>query len=97
MEVYVVMNGGLTPTSSYNEIILITENIKSAETCLETFKNDTIRQMDKGEYEGFKGEYILEFDDNVNHLYTKSDKQVCFSNDEGYYDICWIEKHEVVK
>lgn len=96
MEVYIVMNEGLTPSSSYKDIILVTESLMTAETCLEAFKNDTIRQMDNEEYDGFKGKYTIEFDNEVNHLYTKADKQVCFSNDDGYYDISWIEVHKVV-
>lgn len=94
--VYIVRNECLTPTSSYNEIIMVTESIKEARICLETCKNDTVLQIDKGEHEGFPEDYVLEYDNKVNHLYSRADNQICFSNKEGYYDIYWIEEHELV-
>ena len=46
--VYIVRNECLTLTSSYNEIIMVTESIEDARICLETCKNDTVLQIDKG-------------------------------------------------
>lgn len=93
--VYIVRNECLAPTSRYNDIILVTESLNDAKVCLETSKNDTVHQIDNNNHECFTSDYVLEFDDKVNELFSKADNQICFSNDEGYYDIYWIEKHEL--
>ena len=94
--VYTVMNECLTKTSSYHDIIMITGSIDNAKVCLETCKNDTVLQIDNREHEGFQGKYTIEFDNEVHNLYSKANNQVCFSNEEGFYDIYWIEEHELV-
>lgn len=95
-KVFIVRNECLTPTSSYNDIIMVTESLDNAKVCLDTCKNDTVLCIDNGEHEGFKEDYVVEYDNKVNHLYTKAEYQICFSNKEGYYDIYWIEEHELV-
>lgn len=44
--VYIVRNEGLTPTSSYNEIIMVTESNKDARICLETCKEVRLKLME---------------------------------------------------
>lgn len=94
--VYIVRNECLTPISSYNDIIMVTESLDDAKVCLETSRNDTVLCIDNGEHEGFQEDYVLEYDNKVNPLYSRADNQICFSNKEGYYDIYWIEEHELI-
>ena len=39
---------------------------------------------------------IIEYDSDVKSIYSKSENQICFSNEKGDYDIYWIEEHELV-
>ena len=71
-------------------------SFKNAEICLETCKNDTTLQIDNGEYEIFSKDYDISYDSDVKSTYSRSDNQICFSNEKGDYDIYWIEEHELV-
>ena len=95
-KVYIVRNECSILGSISNDIILVTESFENAETCLETCKNDTTLQIDNGEYEIFSKDYNVEYDGDVESIYSKSENQICFSNEKGDYDIYWIEEHELV-
>ena len=95
-KVYIVRNECLILGSISNDIILVTESFENAEICLETCKNDTTLQIDNGEYEIFSKDYDISYDSDVKSTYSRSNNQICFSNEKGDYDIYWIEEHELV-
>ena len=95
-KVYIVRNECSILNSISNDIILVTESFKNAKICLETCKNDTTLQIDNGGYGIFSKDYDISYDSDVKSTYSKSENQICFSNEKGDYDIYWIEEHELV-
>jgi hypothetical protein len=92
-KVFLVQNTALMITSSYYETIGVFDTIEKAEALIENMKNEIISAIETGHHETFNvGDYSLTFDDNVPLDYSKADKQMCFLDNDGYYDIYWIEE-----
>lgn len=92
-KVFLVQNTALMVTSSYYDTIGVFDTIEKAEALIECMKNEIISAIENGHHDTFNvGDYSITFDDNVPLDYSKSDKQMCFLDNDGYYDIYWIEE-----
>jgi hypothetical protein len=91
----VVQNQAQLKTSNYYDTIGVFYNWKDAMAMLETISLDMRKNIDANDHECFNADnYHLGYGNDVPDEFFKSEYgQVCFYDDEGHYDIYWIEEH----
>ena len=81
--IYLVRLEGNTTTSSWNEVVKAFELEKNAIELIATLSNAEMRDIEKGEHDGFRdGNYSIAFDENVPEEYSKAQVQTCIYNDK---------------
>lgn len=96
MKVYLVQNQGYFPNSSYFDTIEVFDSIDKARICLETISLDTRKVIDSNNHKYFKSNnYQIEYDRSVPSDFSRADVQICFYDNDYYYDIYWIEEFEI--
>lgn len=96
MNVYLVQNKALMPTSSYYATMAVYSTLEAAKCYIEEMRLYLVSAIDNCQHEGFfPSEYKIAFNRDVPEEYDEADYQMCFYDDSGYYDIYWIEEAEV--
>ncbi len=95
MNVYIVINTALHPTSTYIDIIGCFKDISDAKVCMKTYMDDIIKQIDNGDIVGFDNYKVYEkeipHDAGISNMSVEQIAIVSSAEHRNtYYEHCYI-------
>ena len=100
MDIYIVINTALHPTSTYIDIVGCFKDISDAKVCMKTYMDNIIKQIDNGDIIGFDNYKVYEkeipYDAGICNMSTE---QIAIVSSEEhrntYYEHCYIITKEL--
>lgn len=94
MEVYIVIQEGLSINSSYSDIIDVFSDEKDARICVETMTSDIVKALDNHKYDWNDFNYHVKYDNDIPYDLNCNYGCAIF-NDIEEYELLKIKKFKL--